>query len=206
MKIVGIVGSPSAESRSASLLEQVRSRLRPIASSFQVVAVRELPADALVLGLAANQAIRQALAAIADADVVIVATPIYKASYSGVLKAFLDLLPADALRGKTVLPMATGGSVSHLLALEYALKPVLAALGARDILDAVFATDAQLQRSDAPGHEPSSEVRERIAQSLVPLLGRADEYARRAEAARERDALLARVHPQTRPQTHQEIQ
>ena len=206
MKIVGIVGSPSAESRSASLLEQVRSVLQPVASRFHVVAVRELPPDALLLGQATNPAIRHAVVAVAAADVVIIATPIYKASYSGVLKAFLDLLPADALRGKTVLPLATGGSVSHLLALEYALKPVLAALGARDILDAVFATDAQLQRLDAPGHEPSREVRERIAQSLVPLLGRADEYARRADAARERDALLARVHPHTRPQTHQEIQ
>jgi len=203
MKIVGIVGSPSAESRSASLLEHVHSRLYPIASSSQVVAVRALPSDALVLGHAANPAIRHALLAVADADVVIIATPIYKASYSGVLKAFLDLLPADALRGKTVLPLATGGSVSHLLALEYALKPVLAALGARDILDAVFATDAQLQRHDGTGHEPSSEVRERIALSLKPLLDRADEFARRDEAARERHALLARVHP---PLLHQEFQ
>src|SRR4029077_1242781 len=85
MKIVGIVGSPSAESRSASLLEHVRSRLRPIASSFHVVAVRELPPDALLLGQAADPAIRHAVVAVAAADVVIVATPIYKASYSGVL-------------------------------------------------------------------------------------------------------------------------
>jgi len=125
---------------------------------------------------------------------VIVATPIYKAAYSGLLKAFLDLLPADALRGKTVLPLATGGSAAHLLALEYALKPVLSALGARDILDPVYATDAQLQAREAPGHVPSHDVRERIALSLRPLLLRADDFLRRDEAARERDALLARIH------------
>jgi FMN reductase len=203
MKIVGIVGSPSAESRSACLLEHVRSLLQPVASSFHLIAVRELPPSALLLGRAEHPAIRDAAAVLAAADVVVVATPIYKTAYSGLLKSFLDLLPADALRGKTVLPMASGGSASHLLALEYALKPVLAALGARDVLDAVYATDAQLQRHDAPGHLPSSEVRERIALSLRPLLERADEFARRDEAARERDALLARVHP---PLSHKEIQ
>ena len=91
----------------------------------------------------------EAVASVHAADVVVVATPIYKAAYSGLLKTFLDLLPQDALRGKTVLPLATGGSAAHLLALDYALKPVLAALGARDILDGVFATDAQLVRAEA---------------------------------------------------------
>lgn len=76
--------------------------------------------------------IRQALAEVAQAHVVLIATPIYKAAYSGVLKAFLDLLPQDALRGKTVLPLATGGSIAHLLALDYALKPVLSALGRQE--------------------------------------------------------------------------
>jgi FMN reductase len=195
MKIVGIVGSPSAESRSASLLEHVRQRLQALASSFHVIAVRELPASPLLLAELDHPAIRHASSLVADANIVIVATPIYKAAYSGLLKTFLDLLPADALRGKTVLPLASGGTLAHLLALEYALKPVLAALGARDILDPVYATDAQLERHAGPGHVPSSDVRERLASSLKPLFDRADDFARRDEAARQRDALLARVSP-----------
>lgn len=59
------------------------------------------------------------------------AIPIYKAAYSGLLKTFLDLLPQHAFAGKPVLPLATGGSPAHVLALDYALRPVLTALGAQ---------------------------------------------------------------------------
>ncbi len=105
------------------------------------------------------------------ADLVVVATPIYKAAYSGLIKTFLDLLPSDALRGKTVLPLATGGSASHLLALDYALKPVLSALGARDILDGVFAVDAQLTPHESGGYVPDAALVERLDRALQPLTG-----------------------------------
>lgn len=66
-----------------------------------------------------------------QADGLIVATPVYKAAYSGALKTLLDLLPERALQGKVVLPLATGGTVAHLLAVDYALKPVLSTLKAQ---------------------------------------------------------------------------
>lgn len=49
----------------------------------------------------------------------IIATPIYKAAYTGVLKVFLDLLPTNALAGKIILPIGTGATPAHLLALDY---------------------------------------------------------------------------------------
>jgi len=52
---------------------------------------------------------------VAAADVVVVAVPVYKAAYSGLRKVFLDLLPQTALKGKTVLPLGTGGSPHHML-------------------------------------------------------------------------------------------
>ena len=196
MKIVGIQGSPSASSRSGSLLALAQSRLQGVvASHAQQITVRELPAQALLHAQFAHPLIRQALAEVAQAQVVLIATPIYKAAYSGLLKAFLDLLPQDALRGKTVLPLATGGSIAHLLALDYALKPVLSALGARDILDPVYATDAQLPKHETLGFAPSPEVVERVDLALQTLIDRAEEFARGEEAARERDELLARVQP-----------
>ena len=79
-----------------------------------------------------------------QADGLIVATPVYKAAYSGALKTLLDLLPERALQGKVVLPLATGGTVAHLLAVDYALKPVLSALKAQEILHGVFADDSQV--------------------------------------------------------------
>ncbi|GAA2254092.1 hypothetical protein GCM10010430_42290 [Kitasatospora cystarginea] len=52
-------------------------------------------------------------------------------AYSGLLKTLLDVLPQYALAGKTVLPLATGGSTAHVLAVDYALRPVLASMGGR---------------------------------------------------------------------------
>jgi len=169
MNIVSISGSPSLRSRSAWLLQLAQTRLEASAARSTFISVRELPAAALLVADTLSEPIRRALAQVAEADLVIVATPIYKAAYSGVLKLFLDLLPPEALRGKTVLPLATGGSLAHLLALDYALKPVLSALGARDILDGVFATDSQLAPHESGGYVPDRVLVERIDRALQPL-------------------------------------
>ncbi len=195
MNIVAILGSPSEVSRSASLLALAQARLNGVASQSRRISVRDLPAQALLHAELGDPQIRQAIDLVGDADVVLVATPIYKAAYSGVLKAFLDLLPQDALRGKTVLPLATGGSVAHLLALEYALKPVLAALGARDILDPVFASDAQIVKDASGAYHPLPDVAARIDTVVAPVIERAEEFERSEAAARERDELIARLQP-----------
>ena len=169
MHITSISGSPSARSRSAWLTQLALTRLEGVASRSEQIAVRELPAEALIAADTSDAAIAQAVNAVAGASLVIVGTPIYKAAYSGVLKLFLDLLPPDALRGKTVLPLATGGSPAHLLALDYALKPVLGALGARHVLDGVFATDAQLLRHESGGYVPEPDLLARLDRALEPL-------------------------------------
>jgi FMN reductase len=169
LHVVSISGSPSADSRSTALLRFVERRLARNATHVQHLALRELPASELLLGRADAPPLRSAISALREADFVMVATPIYKAAYSGLLKVFLDLLPADTLRGKVVLPLATGGSPGHLLALEYALKPVLAALGARHVLDAVYVVDAAWHPHDAHGAVPAPEVVTRIDEALRGL-------------------------------------
>lgn len=170
LDVVSLSGSPSAESRSTALLRFVERRLADRgAARVTHIAVRDLPPQALLLGAAEHAELRAAAAAVQDADLVMVATPIYKSAYSGLLKTFLDLLPTDALRGKTVLPLATGGSPAHLLALEYALKPVLAALGARHVLDAVYVVDTAWTEHPAFGRVPADEVIERIDAALRGL-------------------------------------
>lgn len=178
MKIVGISGSPSAPSRSAALLELAAQGLTLQGLDTQRIAVRELPAQALQRAEFGHPQIVAVLQALAEAEVLIIATPIYKAAYSGLLKTLLDLLPEDGLRGKTVLPLASGGSPAHLLALDYGLKPVLSALGARDILDGVYAVDSQMPR-DAQGQYRADEaLRQRLERALQPLLRRAAERRR----------------------------
>lgn len=169
MHILSISGSPSERSRSAWLTQFALTRLEGIASHSSSISVRELPAAALIAADTQDATIALAVSAVTAADVVVIGTPIYKAAYSGLLKLFLDLLPPDALRGKTVLPLATGGSAAHLLALDYALKPVLSALGARHVLDAVFATDAQLLRHEAGGFVPEADLVARVDRAVAPL-------------------------------------
>jgi FMN reductase len=169
LDVVSLSGSPSADSRSAALLHFIERRIASRASRVRHIALRELPAAELLQARADSPAIRVAVAAVAGADLVMVATPIYKAAYSGLLKVFLDLLPPDALRGKTVLPLATGGSPGHLLALEYALKPVLAALGARHVLDPVYVVDSAWNAHEQFGRVPTPEVIARIDDALGGL-------------------------------------
>jgi len=166
MSVVALAGSPSSPSRSTTLLRQALSRLGHDVVRTEIV-LRDLPPAALVRAEFDDAAIRRAIEQVAAARVVMIATPIYKASFSGLLKSFLDLLPQDALRGKTVLALGTGGSAAHLLALDYALKPVLAALGARHILDAVYAVDAQFAPHAVHGHVVHDEVALRIDRALA---------------------------------------
>ena len=170
MHIVSLSGSPSSHSRSRWLLQLAQARLEGSASTSIEIAVRDLPSDALLDADTRAEPIRRAIEHMVRADLLLVATPIYKAAYSGLLKLFLDLLPPDTLRGKTVLPLATGGGLAHFLAIDYALKPVLAALGARDILDGVYATDAQLVPHASGGFVPDDDLVERLDRALQPLV------------------------------------
>ncbi len=166
-----IVGSPCAPSRSAALLDAVYQRLA-LRAGLHVVRlnIRDLPAEALLLADWGHPAIIEALAQVAQADALVIATPVYKAAYSGVLKVFLDLLPQTALKNKTVLPLATGGSPHHMLALDYALRPVLQSLSARHILPGVYATDVQIPRSPEGVYTPAADISVRLDDAVATLL------------------------------------
>jgi FMN reductase len=131
--------------------------------------VRDLPAAALLQADFSDAAILAAQQTIRQADAIAVATPVYQASFSGVLKAFLDLLPQTALAGKPVLPLAVGGSQSHMLALDYALRPVLAALGSPHILPGIYATESQIKLQGESGLILDAATAERVAGGIGQL-------------------------------------
>jgi FMN reductase len=143
--VVTLAGSPSHPSRSTAILDHVRAQFEANGFSTESVQVRDLPAEALLFAQFDNPAIQQAIAAVANARIVVIATPVYKAAYTGVLKALLDVLPQRAFSNKSVFPIATGGSPAHLLSIDYALKPVLSALGAEHILGGLYIQDSQIQ-------------------------------------------------------------
>ena len=171
MPIVALAGSSRSANSLLHGLLLLRSVLEALLDDRVARAGRSccagLPPAALVRADFGDPAIRRAREQVAAARLVVIATPIYKASFSGLLKTFLDLLPQDALRGKTVLALGTGGSHAHLLALDYALKPVLAALGARHILDAVYAADAQFTPHALHGHVAHDDVVQRVERVLA---------------------------------------
>ena len=123
--IVTIAGSPSSTSRSTATLAFIHGVLQERGLTTDSISIRDLDPYDLLHANFNSPSLHASIEKIARACAVIVATPIYKAAYSGVLKVYLDLLPANALCDKIVLPLATGGTLAHLLALDYALKPVL---------------------------------------------------------------------------------
>ncbi|MFB7243920.1 FMN reductase (NADPH) [Streptomyces populi] len=139
--IVSVSGSPSPTSRTTRLLRHLDERLRRQGHEVTPLEVRTLPAHALLGADFRHPAIVETAALFEGADGVVIGTPVYKAAYSGLLKSLLDLLPQYALAGKTVLPLATGGSTAHVLAIDYALRPVLSSMGASHIVPGWFTLD-----------------------------------------------------------------
>jgi len=168
--ILLISGSPSATSRSHALLEHARRQFAAAGITANLVGLRDFPAEDLILGKYESPAFAHVKRLLEEATAVVVATPIYKAAYTGGLKALLDILPPYALRGKTVLPLATGGSPSHLLAIDYALKPVLSALGATDLLQGVYVVEKQLRvGADGTLEFSDDELRARFHEAIEQL-------------------------------------
>lgn len=144
--ILVLTGSPAATSRTAALADHLAERLRADGHAVRTVRVRDLPPIALLTADPTDPAIADVIDALAGADGVVVASPVYKAAYSGLLKALLDLLPQAALAGKVVLPLVTGGTPAHVLAIDYALRPVLSALGAHHVMQGWFVLDRDIDR------------------------------------------------------------
>lgn len=160
--IVTLTGSPSSPSRSAALASHVATQLRSRGFELESINVRDLPAGELLAGRTNDPAIAAAIRTVERAHALVITTPVYKASYTGVLKAFLDVLPQFALADKVVLPLATGGSLAHVLALDYALRPVLVALGAQHVVNGLFIHDKTLAVSER-GLAFDADVEQRLA-------------------------------------------
>ncbi len=169
--VVTIAGSPSHPSRSFAVLEYARRAVEKEGLSTASINVRDLPPDVLIYGQFGNPDLKAVNELVLEAKGIIIATPVYKAAYTGVLKAYLDLLPQKSLAGKVILPIATGGTLGHLLAINYALKPVLSELGASHILSGVYVLDTQIKSYDETSIELEEETEQRLRSQLQEFLG-----------------------------------
>jgi MsuE subfamily FMN reductase len=113
-----------------------------------------------------GDATREVIDRVVSADALIVASPIYRGSYPGVLKNLFDLIPSDALDGKVVGLIATGGTPHHFLAIEQELKPLMGYFRAIVVPRAVFAHEANFVHGPI-ADEPTTKRLSRLAQTVV---------------------------------------
>jgi FMN reductase len=142
--IVGLVGNPRAESRTHGLARTLVNELADAlpASAMDEVDLAALGSRVLDPGDAdAAAAVERVLAA----DVIVVASPTYKATYSGLLKAFLDRFDTGALGGAAAIPVLLGGAQNHRLAVDVHLTPLLLELGARVPVRGLFVLESELE-------------------------------------------------------------
>jgi FMN reductase len=150
MKTVGlVVGNPKAKSRTLALAEDVAAAAAGAAGLDG--------ADRLTVDLAdygpdlfdwSSPRVKEAHDGICSCSLVVVASPTYKASYTGLLKSFLDWFSTTDLEGVTVVPVMTGAGAHHALAVEVHLRPVLVELGATLPTRGLYVTEGELAEAD----------------------------------------------------------
>lgn len=126
MKIAVVAGNPKAKSRTLDAGILVARKLTG-SDPDPVIDVIDQGAGLLEFG---NPAVVAAVQSVQQSDAVVFASPTYKASYTGVLKLFLDQFPGDGLEGVTAFPVMLGAGPAHAMAPDLLLKPVLVELGA----------------------------------------------------------------------------
>ncbi|WP_151771881.1 FMN reductase [Streptomyces abyssomicinicus] len=157
-------------------------------AGIQVIEVRDLAVEIahnFTNGFAGRD-LAAAQQAVAEADGLIVVTPVFSASYSGLFKAFFDVLDQGALDGKPVLIAATGGSARHSLVLDHALRPLFSYLKAVVVPTGVYAA------SEDWGAEGLPERVERAAGQLAALMAGPARLPA-ARTAQEDDPAVVRV-------------
>jgi len=141
---IAVVGNPKPRSRTRSAAELVVQRLTG-APPDRVIDVVDLGAGLLGWG---DPDVTDAVGALRAAEVAVVASPTYKATYTGLLKLFLDHVGTGDLAGVVAVPLMLGGGPTHALAPELLLKPVLVELGATTPTRGLYLIDRQW---DEPG-------------------------------------------------------
>src|SRR5580698_6740390 len=143
VSIAVVVGNPKPRSRTYQAAHIVAERLagRPVDLSIDLADVGAALLDWSDAG------VTELVAAVQAADLVVVASPTYKATYSGLLKLFLDRFGAGSMTG-TAVPVMLGAHWKHSLAPELLLKPVLVEIGATCPTAGLFLLDSEFEASD----------------------------------------------------------
>jgi len=149
IKIVGVSGGLSSPSRTLSLVQLAVERIAKAAGEAGIAVRTDVIDVASLDGIGALRArpaaapIEAAFEAVESADLLVVGSPVYKGSYSGLFKHFIDFVDYRGLVGVPVALLATGGSDRHALAIEHQLRPLFAFFQAQPLGTGVFFTERE---------------------------------------------------------------
>jgi len=149
MSVTVIVGNPKAGSRTRRVAEATAAALSDLPGIDDDPQVVDLADVAAELFDPASGRVGDLLLDVAASDLIVVASPTYKATYTGLLKSFLDRYGNDALLGTVAVPVMTGAAPDHALAPEVHLRPLLVELGASVPSRGLYVTEQQLDDLDA---------------------------------------------------------
>ena len=159
-RIAGLVGNPRPESRTHSLARTLTREIARVLGPARVTEVDLAPFGPRVLD-PSDETVTAAVGEILGADVLVAASPTYKAAYSGLLKAFLDRFGTGALAGTAAVPVLLGGAQNHRLAVDVHFTPLLLELGAAVPARGLFVLEAEVEDFDrfaaawADAHAPA---------------------------------------------------
>lgn len=128
LRVSIIVGNPKPRSRTLKVAETLVEKL--LASGSYEVETIDLADYTDEIFAWPSERMAALNASVAASDVAVFASPTYKATYTGLLKAFLDRYPANGLAGVTAIPVLTGADLSHSMGPTVNLAPLLVELGA----------------------------------------------------------------------------
>jgi len=153
--ITVVVGNPKAHSRTRAVAERVAGAaaqaagLLDPAAEAETIDVIELADLGPQLFDWSSAAVRTATEVLSSSTLAVIATPVYKATYTGLLKSFLDWFGQTGLAGVTVVPVMVGAAPQHALAVEVHLRPLLIEIGATMPTRGLFVLESELDVLDA---------------------------------------------------------
>ena len=147
-QIVFISGSPQNNSRSARIARAVLDKLETAEVRVRTFGISDFESTDLLYGRADNRAGQHYLETIKESSALIFSTPVYKATYSGGLKLLIDVIPPDALRGKTALAVASARVGRHFQSVQRAFEDLYRFFDVGFVIQPVFVLDEQLREHE----------------------------------------------------------
>jgi FMN reductase len=187
VNVVAVSGNPGSPSRTKVLVDTILDELEKHLSIERTVI--ELADAGPLLGQSHHRKqlarlAEQRIATVEAADLLVVASPVYRGSYTGLFKHLFDLVGMEALVGVPVILAATGGSDRHALVIDHQLRPLFSFFRANTVPTGIYATEADFEQYRLV----SNNVRERVglaaeeAAQLASLRGSAGPSRQRAAA------------------------